>query len=353
MKACAALVERGHELSLWLPGRRPGQGWGEIAKHYGIRARFPIHWLRSPRIFRGYDFCTRAVLSGIGWGSELFYVWPYQAAALASWWGLPTLIEVHDRPAGRMGPRLFKAFLRGRGAKRVLVTTEALRAWLEAAYSVSLMEPFALIAPNGVDLERYYGLPEPMLARASLGLPEGFTAGYTGHLYAGRGLALMAELAKRLPGILFLWAGGEPVTVQRWRERLQREGVENVRLMGFVANERLPQIQAACDVLLMPYERRIAVSSGGDTAATASPMKVFEYLAAGRVILASDLPVIREVLHEGNAVLLPPDNAEAWEAALRRMKKYAERRARLGDQARQDAKRYSWTERARRALEDL
>ena len=141
--------------------------------------------------------------------------------------------------------------------------------------------------------------------------------------------------------------------IEQWRRRLQQEGVENVHLMGFVPNERLPLIQAACEALLMPYGRRIAVSSGGDTAATASPMKVFEYLAAGRAILSSDLPVIREVLHEGNAILLPPGEPRAWESALRRMKKYPDRRARLGQQARKDAERYSWTARARRALEDL
>jgi len=82
-------------------------------------------------------------------------------------------------------------------------------------------------------------------------------------------------------------------------------------------------------------------------------MKLFEYLAAGRAILASDLPVLREVLNETNAQLLPPEEPEVWREALLRLKKYPERRARLGQQARQDAQRYSWTERARRALEGL
>ena len=163
----------------------------------------------------------------------------------------------------------------------------------------------------------------------------------------------MLKLAVRMPDVQWLWAGGEPEAVIHWQGRLQREGIENLKLLGFVPNERLPLVQAACEVLLMPYERRIAVSSGGDTAATASPMKLFEYLATGRAILASDLPVLREILNETNAQLLPPDEPEVWRAALLRLKKYPERRARLGEQARQDAQRYSWTERARRALEGL
>lgn len=369
MKACAALVELGHEVSLCLPGQalrlrsglRPslgsGQGsdaeWKAIASHYGIRAQFPIRWMRSARPLRRYDFCLRALLAGRKWGADLFYVWPYQAAAMGSRWGLPTLLEVHDRPSGSMGPRLLNAFLQGRGARRMLVTTQSLRNWLTAHYARPLGEPFAQVAPNGVDLGQYRGLPEPAGARAFLGLREGFTAGYTGHLYAGRGLELMLTLARRMPDVLFLWAGGEPEAVEDWRNRLGQMEVDNIRLLGFVPNERLPLVQAACEVLLMPYERRIAVSSGGDTAETASPMKVFEYLAAGRAILASDLPVLREVLNEGNAQLLPPEEFDAWEEALRRMRKYPDRRARLGEAARQDARRYSWTERAKRALAGL
>jgi glycosyltransferase involved in cell wall biosynthesis len=180
-----------------------------------------------------------------------------------------------------------------------------------------------------------------------------FTAGYTGHLYAGRGLELLLELARRLPEAQFLWVGGEDLAVESWRVRLARENIENVRLMGFRPPARVAELQRACEVLLMPYERSIAVSSGGDTAAFASPMKAFEYMAAGRAILSSDLPVIREVLHEGNAVLLPPDDPLAWEAALRRLMKYPERRARLGEQARRESERNTWPERARRALQGL
>src|SRR3990170_1610021 len=92
--------------------------------------------------------------------------------------------------------------------------------------------------------------------------------------------------------------------------------LENVRLLGFVSPPRLPLVRAAGEVLLLPYGRAITVSGGGDTTAFASPMKMFEYLAAGRVILSSDLPVLREVLNEGNAILLPPEDPAAWRAAV-------------------------------------
>ena len=353
MKACAALAEIGQEVALWVPGKPPAGGAAAACEFYGVRAPLGIRWLRSPRLLRGYDFCARACLAGRRWGAELFYVWPYQAAALCSTLGWPVLVEVHDRPYGRMGPALFRRTLRGRGLRRLLVTTEALRAWLEAEFKRPLAPPLALVAPNAAELAEPPDRLSPSDWRSLLGLPEVFTAGYTGHLYAGRGLELLLGLARHLPEVQFLWVGGENPAVDSWRARLTTEGIENVRLLGFLPPAEVADIQRACEVLLMPYERSIAVSSGGDTAAFASPMKAFEYLAAGRAILSSDLPVIREVLNEGNSVLLPPNDLESWEAALRRLMKYPERRTRLGEQALHDAERNTWPGRASRALEGL
>jgi glycosyltransferase involved in cell wall biosynthesis len=172
-------------------------------------------------------------------------------------------------------------------------------------------------------------------------------------LYPGRGIELLLELARRNPSLGFLWAGGEAAAVERWRRRLDKADIGNVHLLGFVSHERLPSIQAACDVLLMPYERRISVSSGGDTAAFASPMKLFEYMAAGRAILSSDLPVLREVLNQDNALLIAPEDVDAWDRALKRLVEDEGLRVKLAENARREADQYSWTRRAQRALEGI
>lgn len=103
----------------------------------------------------------------------------------------------------------------------------------------------------------------------------------------------------------------------------------------------------------MPYQQRVAASSGGDIAPYLSPMKAFEYLACGRAILCSDLPVLREILHPDNAILLPKDEVAAWVAALQRLQTDVELRQRLGAQARREATRYSWEQRAANLLSGL
>ena len=102
----------------------------------------------------------------------------------------------------------------------------------------------------------------------------------------------------------------------------------------------------------MPYEERVYLRQG-DLSTFYSPMKLFEYLAAGRAILSSDLPALREILHEGNAILLPPDDVEAWDRGLKRVAADPALRRRLGQQSKMEARSHSWQERSRRVLEGI
>ena len=175
-----------------------------------------------------------------------------------------------------------------------------------------------------------------------MNLKEGMTAGFTGHFYAGRGMDLLFELARALPDVNFIWAGGTPEAVAEWRLKLNSVRASNVTLTGFIENSRLPLIQAAADILLMPYGSSISASSGQDIAEVINPMKMFEYMAAGRAIITADLPVIREVLDETRAVFCPPDDAAAWKAAIESLMTDEKRRGTLASNARRESEKYTW-----------
>lgn len=352
VKAAHALAELGHTVTLLVPGASQTP-WPELREQYGLRQAFEVRWLQENLAFRRYDFALKAMGAARQENPDVIYTWMLQTAALSVWRGIPTVLELHDRVTGRIAPWLFRRFWQSKTPHRLLTNTAALRRVLQREFDLGSAAEDIRVAPNGVELQRYRDLPDSQTARRALSLPEGPTAGYTGHFYAGRGIPLMFALARSLPEMHFLWVGGTAEDVALWRQRMAEAGVKNIHLTGFVENARLPQYQAAADVLLMPYGRTIAGSGGGDSAEIASPMKMFEYMAAGRAILTSDLPVIREVLDEGMAVFCPPEDPPTWREALLSLMAEPERRESLGRAARAAAEAYTWRARARRALKDF
>jgi glycosyltransferase involved in cell wall biosynthesis len=341
MKVCQAFMQLGHDVVLLVPGNQQSTtSQPQLIEHYGLERLFPIQWL-SPHNRRLFPW--RATRWARKLGAELIYSWPLQSAALGLLTGIPTMLELHDFPSGRFGPLWLRLFLVLPGRKRLLPITEAL------GRALRLPEEQTVTAPDGVDLERYASLPDPGPARRMLDLPAAPTVLCTGHLYAGRGADLFLSLAAKFPQASFVWVGGRPADVETWKGRAA--GLANVLFTGFVPNERIQLYQSAADVLLMPYQSTVATSSGGNTAGIASPMKMFEYMAAGRAILSSDLPVLHEVLDGRMAIFCPLEDAGAWEAALGRLLGDEALRKSLGQRAREAVEQYSWTKRARRTLE--
>jgi glycosyltransferase involved in cell wall biosynthesis len=368
MKMAQAMALLGHQVCVVSPENEITEThiWNDLARHYGLQQEFQVIWLPANPQMRRYDFSWRAVRWARSWGASLLYTRLPQAATIASRLNLKTIYEVHDLPQGKLGPLLFRLFLKGKGARRLVVITQALAQDLYDKFGIPDSPPFTVISPDGVDMRRYASLPTAPEARNQLNMrlhksknnssvrplkPNQFTAGYTGHLYAGRGIEMLLSMATHLPEIAFLIVGGEPQEVSKLQAEIEIRELENVLITGFVPNSELPLYQACCDILLMPYQRRVSASSGGDISRYLSPMKLFEYMACGRAILSSDLPVLREVLNHRNAILLPPEDVNTWIKEIELLRSNPVRLDSFGSQAHQDVKQYTWQARAARILD--
>ena len=353
MKVCDALQQSGHIVRLIAPAEGPMASWDALARHYGIRHAFELEWLPSQRGLKRLDFVWYAHLAARRFRANLIYTWLPQTAAVESLLGRQVVLEMHADVAGLLGAWWLRRFCRATSKRRLLVTTEALRDALQRSTGIRLDNSLIQIAPNAVDLERYVNLPSPDEARSVLQLRPGTTAGFTGHFYSGRGIDLLYEIARALPDINFLWVGGTPEAVREWQAKLSLDGQSNVTLTGFIENSRLPMYQAAADVLLMPYGRSVEASSGQNIAEVINPMKMFEYMATGRAIITSDLPVIREVLDQTQAVFCPPGDAKAWIGAVKRLSSDPVKRAELATNARRNVEEHTWLARAQKALQGI
>lgn len=134
---------------------------------------------------------------------------------------------------------------------------------------------------------------------------------YLGSFYLGRGIDLIIELAKRFNEHFFLCIGGNDEEIKNIGNYLS--GVPNLFLYKRVSHKKVPSILSDADILIMPYEKKVTVEGKGDTSYFMSPMKMGEYLAAGKPILASSLPSLREILIDRiNAILCNPNDLEDW-----------------------------------------
>lgn len=354
MKMCQAMVQEGHDVILFAyQGRfNDKDNQKDIWDQYAIKKHFPILWLRKSRL-GGYDKSLFAVLKAMQNSTDLIYTRNLSAATISSVLGFSTICELHDMPSGHIGSKLLPIFVHGKGYRRLVLISESLRQDIKKVYSSCLKGRDLIVSHDGVDLERFANLMTAIQARHHLGLEQKFTIGYAGSLYSGRGIELILRLAQKLMEARFLIVGGDVGMVGDLKRNAKCSSYSNIIFFGHVPHGEVPLYLSACDVLLMPYQRKVAVSGGGDTAKYMSPMKLFEYMAMERIIISSDLPVLREILNENNSVLCSPDDIQSWLVALRKAISNIRWRNQLAQNARNDAKNYTWQKRVQTCVSGI
>lgn len=200
-----------------------------------------------------------------------------------------------------------------------------------------------VVARSAVDVETFSGLDKPS-ARARLGLGrEEYVALYTGHLFEWKGVGTLAAAARLVPDTQVYFVGGTDIDIRRFEKA--HAGTSNVHVIGFVRHDEIPYWQAAADVLVLPNSGKQKISKY-----YTSPMKLFEYMASARPILASDLPSIREILSDESAYFATADDAASFARALKRIHSEPEEAALHARKARTIAEDNTWRKRAERIV---
>lgn len=277
---------------------------------------------------------------------ELVYSRCYFTAFFFSLLRIPVVFESHnDYEKGSPTEKLFSTMAPRPSLTRIVVISQALKEHFIKTYDIPADK--ILVAADGADESPETSCP---LERTT-----GTTQiGYVGHLYPGRGIDIIIALAERLPDIGFHIIGGTAPDVAHWSAQAAKH--PNLVFYGHTPHKKATQYLQSLDILVAPYQKKVTVSGGvGDTSRWMSPLKIFEYMAAGKPIVCSDMPVLHEVLTpEVNCLLCPPENVDAWAATIDRLVADKGLRDKLGTQAKQDlVTKYTWKARARRLLSVL
>jgi glycosyltransferase involved in cell wall biosynthesis len=320
MKMCSAFAAQGAEVELVVPRGHDRAGSGDIDpyRYYAVGNHFPIVQLaRLPLLKRSYAFAAKiflALRSG-RFRPDLVYSRDLLAGFAALLAGARLVLEIHHpmRESGRLHGRLFDWIVRHRRFVRLVVITHALKDW--HCRHAGMPPEMILVAPDGADSREHTGHAE---CPVNIAQNDRFRVAYVGSLYAGKGIEVVVPLARRLPEMDFHVLGGSGECLQQWQERAGGQG--NLIFHGHCPPAQVHAFLRAMDVLLLPNQQTVRSAGGSEIGRWTSPLKLFEYMATGKPIVASDLTVLREVLvHEQNCLLCAPDDIDAWQQALLRL----------------------------------
>lgn len=203
-----------------------------------------------------------------------------------------------------------------------------------------------LLARSAVNTELFQEL-DKKVSRERLALPaDACIALYTGHLYPWKGVDTLAEAARLTPDIEFIFVGGTEPDIAAFKEKYGL--VSNIRIAGYRPHGEIPLWQAAADVLVLPNSSREQISLY-----YTSPMKLFEYMASNRPIIASDLPSIKEVLPESIGYFAEPDEPASFAKAMKHVFAEPSEAARRASAALHIAHENTWIQRSQRILHAL
>jgi glycosyltransferase involved in cell wall biosynthesis len=353
-----ALREQGHEVRVVAPGgsdEPSGQMGAEVGWVARLRARLPkavyelLELAYTLVAYRRLAAAAREFKPDVIY--ERYNLFLLAGAMLKRRTGLPLLLEVNAPLAeerGKFGglglPRLArwaeaKAW---RSADFVLPVTDVLADHVRA---VGVPDQRIVVVPNGINEAHFAAAPSPSEAKSSLGWPDALVLGFTGFVRDWHGMDRVirwmgspaAPAAARL-----LIVGDGPVRADLEQLAADLQLGDRVRFTGVVHRDQVPGLVAAFDVALQPA-----------VVAYASPLKLIEYLALGKAIVAPDQPNIAELLnHDVNALLFEPGDAAGLERSLARLAHEPALRQRLGDGARDTIERMqlTWAGNARKAV---
>lgn len=308
-RLCEAFALAGHAVTLHIPWYDPSI---DLFDYYGVERNFLIQPLakRSGYLGRGLLLALRLAIALKKTDADFVYGRDYYTAGWLSFIGKAHYFDAHGpvpQRSGIHGLLISKAFS-NRWLKGITVISEALGQLIKR--DVNLSSPLRVVRNASKDI--LANATPAGISRSVADRPLNVT--YVGGFYPGRGIDVLLAAAQRLPEVKFTLVGGDS---QGGTESEHAESRANVEYPGYVAAREVIRYYSTADVLVAPYQKKVAYfGGGGDAVNYMSPVKIFEYMSAARAMIVSDLPAIREILSDKEAVFCSPDAVDEWVSAI-------------------------------------
>ncbi|CAM4010398.1 glycosyltransferase [Alkalicoccus chagannorensis] len=227
--------------------------------------------------------------------------------------GISIFYEAHAFPFSKLRVNMERKLVKSPNFKKLIVISESLKKKYIREFP-NLTDEDISVLHDGADITEI-----EVNAKFK---DNNFNVGYVGSLYPGKGMEIILELSKIIPDVKFHIIGGSVKEIKDWKDKITNQS--NIIFYGQVPFDQTESYRQAMDVLIAPYSNKVYSKGNQEITQWMSPLKLFEYMASQKPIIASDIPVIREVLNKDNSFLCHPNNLDCWKDNINLIKNKSE-----------------------------
>lgn len=358
MTMCSELSKQGIELELIIP-RRFNSIKETTFKFYKVKNNFKIRKILNldttslsfdflPQFVKKIFFWIQAVtfsISALRYAEKDSMIYSRDEFTLFMYTLFKKnklVYEVHSLP--EKAKFLYKHVFRK--CSRIITINSYLKKKIVKDYKIAKNK--IVVAPDSVDLKKFNVAVSKLDARKKLNLPlDKKIVMYTGHLYDWKGADTLAKSAEHIKdkNIIIFFVGGTKKDIKSFKEKYESN---KIRIEGRKKHELIPFYLKTADILVLPNSGKSKISKY-----YTSPLKLFEYMASKRPIIASDLPSIREILNKNNSLLVKADNPKELKKAIDKLINNKKLENLIKNQAFKEVKKYTLANRAKLILKSL
>jgi glycosyltransferase involved in cell wall biosynthesis len=342
----------GHEVELLLPNRR-NYLEGDVENFYNLKTQVKIKKLKN--IFSSLELVSKNIYFPV---QRFFFFWQAFFYTLFSKYdfifsreatlcfslqifGRKAVFEDHE-PKNKFR-WLYKIFVRSI-KKKIIVAKN-----LEELYEeFGVKNDSYVFTPNGVDLEEINKIePDRNIwqEKFNISIDEKIVL-YVGHFYEWKGVGTLIEAAKLLSNYKIVLIGGVPEDKVEMEKKIKEKGLNNVYLLGYTPHNEVLKFVKSADVLVLPNTAKEERSAKYTT-----PIKMFDYLASGVPIVASNLPSFKSYLFDRkNCLLFEPDNPGDLSIKIKKILNDMNLAKKISLESYNDVKKYTWEKRSIKIL---
>lgn len=347
VKMCEAFSSTGNEVLLICPGTKKIDE--NIFDYYDVKKKFLVKKLSSFRKFplglKYYLFSIISIISSLRFKADIYITRNFFTSFLLTIFGKKNILELHhgieiESRIVRFISR-YTNFFNYKSLVRLVAITNSVKDYYKKKYKIK--EDKFLVSPSGTSIRKNNF--KFFFNNKKLNI------GYFGNINKSRGVDIIVKLANMDKKNNYYIYG----ELSNYKN-LKINCSNNLFINNYIPYKKISEAISKMDILIMPYTKKITSTGNvGDITKFTSPLKLFDYLANGKVIICSNITVLKEILKENkNAIFVKNfDKTSAWKTEIEKIKKDEKKRLIISKNNFKLGKIYHHKPRAINILKDL